>query len=134
MTVVDASVFVDALVNEAKPGEVARAELQRLPALDVPEIFKAEVASALRGLVQRGDLGLRQAESAIERVRSVNVSAYAIEPFLRRIWELRATVTVYDAWYVALAEALQTDLVTADERLAKASGPRCAVRLASANR
>lgn len=134
MTVVDASVFVDALVNEASPGEVARAELRGLPALDVPEIFKAEVASALRGLVQRGDLGLRQAVSAIERVRSVNVTAYAIEPFLRRIWELRAIVTVYDAWYVALAEALQTDLVTADERLAKASGPKCAVRLAGTNR
>jgi predicted nucleic acid-binding protein len=37
-------------------------------------------------------------------------------------------MTVYDAWYVALAERLETELVTADVRLAKAKGPRCAVR------
>jgi predicted nucleic acid-binding protein len=34
-------------------------------------------------------------------------------------------LTAYDAWYVALAEALETRLVTLDRRLARASGPRC---------
>jgi predicted nucleic acid-binding protein len=50
-----------------------------------------------------------------------------VEAFSDRVWELRANLTVYDAWYVALAEWLATDLVTADGRLAQASGPRCAV-------
>jgi predicted nucleic acid-binding protein len=51
-----------------------------------------------------------------------------VRTFSDRVWELRANLTVYDAWYVALAEWLGTDLVTADQRLANASGLRCAVR------
>jgi predicted nucleic acid-binding protein len=34
-------------------------------------------------------------------------------------------VTPYDAWYVALAEALDATLVTLDLRLARANGPTC---------
>ena len=36
-------------------------------------------------------------------------------------------MTVYDAWYVALAETLQAPLVSADERLRRSDGPRCPV-------
>jgi predicted nucleic acid-binding protein len=50
-------------------------------------------------------------------------------PFSARVWALKDTLPVYDAWYVALAEWLGTELVTADTRLAGAPGPRCPVRL-----
>ena len=43
--------------------------------------------------------------------------------------ELRFNVTAYDAVYLALAEALRCDLVTADARLGRASGPRCTIRV-----
>ena len=43
-----------------------------------------------------------------------------------RVWELRSTVTAYDAWYVALAETLDATLATLDEKLSRATGPRCA--------
>ena len=46
---------------------------------------------------------------------------------LSRIWELRDNVSAYDATYVAVAEALEAPLVTADGRLARAPGPRCTV-------
>ena len=46
---------------------------------------------------------------------------------IRRCWELRDTVTDYDAAYVALAEALNVPLLTADARLSRASGVRCHV-------
>jgi predicted nucleic acid-binding protein len=36
-------------------------------------------------------------------------------------------VTAYDATYVALAEALGCELVTADGRLAQAPGPTCSI-------
>jgi predicted nucleic acid-binding protein len=52
---------------------------------------------------------------------------YAFELFIDRIWALRDNLTVYDAWYVALAEALETELVTADHRLADAPGLRCPI-------
>lgn len=48
---------------------------------------------------------------------------------VRRAIELRANVSAYDACYVALAEALECELLTADERLAATPGQRCAIRV-----
>jgi predicted nucleic acid-binding protein len=45
------------------------------------------------------------------------------------VWQLRGNLTIIEAWYVALAEQLRTELVTADERLLSAPGPRCPIRL-----
>ena len=38
---------------------------------------------------------------------------------------LRANVTCYDGWYVAVAELLDAPLATLDGRLANSPGPRC---------
>ncbi len=38
------------------------------------------------------------------------------------MWELRENLTAYDAAFVALSEALGVPLVTADARLARATG------------
>gem|GEM_PF-5457157 len=43
--------------------------------------------------------------------------------------ELGGTSTAYDAAYVALAEVLGCELLTADQRLSQAPGPRCPIRL-----
>jgi predicted nucleic acid-binding protein len=43
--------------------------------------------------------------------------------------ELRENVTAYDAAYVALAEILGVQLLTADARLSRAAGVRCDVEL-----
>jgi predicted nucleic acid-binding protein len=48
---------------------------------------------------------------------------------LRRVGELRDNVTAYDACYVALAEALDCPLLTADLRLSKAPGVRCTIEV-----
>ena len=53
---------------------------------------------------------------------------YPHTPLLGRIWELRDNLTVYDAAYVALAEALEAPLVTMDGRLSQAPGIRAASR------
>lgn len=45
----------------------------------------------------------------------------------RRVWQLRENVRTTDAYYVALAEALDVPLVTLDGRLARASGVTCQV-------
>lgn len=129
MSVVDASVLIDALVVAGKQGSPARDELRRTSRLEVPAIFRAEAISALRGLVLRGQLSPLRAAAAREQVRRVRARAHPFEPFVGRVWELRDNLTVYDAWYVALAERLETELVTADTRLAGAVGPRCAIRL-----
>ena len=42
--------------------------------------------------------------------------------------------TIYDAAYVALAEALQVTLLTGDRRLARATGPQCAIEVITTDR
>ena len=59
----------------------------------------------------------------------VDVERYGHEPFLDRVWQLRNNVCAYDAVYVALAEALYTVLVTADERLHRTPGLSVPVEL-----
>ena len=55
----------------------------------------------------------------------LGVTLFPYAPFAQRVWELRGNVTAYDAWYVALAEALDSELATVDHRLSRASGCRC---------
>ena len=50
-------------------------------------------------------------------------------PLLARCWQLRDNLTVYDAAYVALAEAMHATLLTADRRLARAPGPQCPIEI-----
>ena len=45
----------------------------------------------------------------------------AHQPLITRCWELRDDLTIYDASYVALAEALELTLLTGDARLATAA-------------
>jgi predicted nucleic acid-binding protein len=42
-----------------------------------------------------------------------------------RAWELRGSLTAYDAAYVAVAELVGAPLLTLDARLSRAPGPRC---------
>jgi predicted nucleic acid-binding protein len=60
-------------------------------------------------------------------VFDLRVELHLFEPFAQRVWDLRENVTAYDAWYVAIAEALEIPLVTLDHRLAAAPGLRCEV-------
>jgi len=132
LSVVDASVVVDAFAADKAAGDAARRILatQRRP--DAPQILKAESASALRSMELRGATTPHRARWALESLRRLPTRPHPIEPLLGRIWELRNTLTVYDAWYVALAERLGTTLFTADRRLAEAPGPRCEITLVTA--
>ncbi len=71
----------------------------------------------------------RRAASAVADLRDLPLRRSPHQPLLQRIWELRHVVTPYDAAYIALAEALDVALVTADARLSRASGVRCLVEV-----
>jgi predicted nucleic acid-binding protein len=77
--------------------------------------------------VRRGRLSADGAGSALDRWARLGLRRYGIVGLLPRVWELRENLTPYDASYVALAEAVGGELVTADARLAAAPGPTCAV-------
>jgi predicted nucleic acid-binding protein len=55
----------------------------------------------------------------------LNLELFSFDPFADRVWELRHTITSYDAWYIAVAEVLGLPLATLDERLSRARGPTC---------
>jgi len=129
LRVLDASVVVDVFVIDGDPGEAARGQLEQQHTLAAPAILKAAVLSALRSLNLRGEVAEMRGQRAIDRLRRLSVTPFPIEPLMDRIWELRSSVSVYDAWYVALAERLSVTLVTTDRRLASANGPRCEIEV-----
>lgn len=128
MLVVDASVLAVALADDGRDGDKARARL-RGEQLAAPELVDLEVASVLRGQLAGGHLDIRRAELALADLIDLPVQRAPHRPLLTRCWELRTNLTVYDAAYVALAEALDSDLLTGDTRLAKAPGPRCRIEV-----
>ena len=97
--------------------------------LAAPELLDLEVLSAFRRLCAAGKLSAERAEAAIIDLDALRVRRVPHRPLLARCWELRDNVTVYDAIYIALAEALDVALLTADRRLAAVSGARCAFKV-----
>lgn len=128
MLVVDASVIAAALADDAADGDRARARLHG-ETLAAPDLVDLEVTSVLRGRLAGGHLDLRRAELALGDLLALPFQRIPAARLLPRCWDLRDNLTVYDAAYVALAEALDATLLTADARLAKAPGPRCAIEV-----
>lgn len=124
MIVVDASIIAVALADDGPDGDAARARL-RGEHLAAPELLDLEVASVFRRQHVIGALDDRRAELALDDLRAMPIERAPHPHLVRRCWELRDNITVYDAAYVALAELLQTTLLTADWRLAQAPGPLC---------
>lgn len=97
--------------------------------LTAPELIDLEVVSVLRRLRAAGQLDARRAGFPLADLIDIPLRRQPHKPFLPRCWELPASLTSYAAAYVALAEALDVTLVTADDRLSRAPGPRCTVEV-----
>ncbi len=130
MIVVDASIIVTALADDGTDGDRVRSRL-RGERLIAPHLIDIEVTSAWRRLAGSGDLDDRRVTLAINDLGSLRLERSPHGGLLARCWELRHSITVYDAVYVALAEVLEVVLLTADRKLANASGPRCDIEFVS---
>lgn len=128
--IVDASVVVAALVDAGPIGGWAEHQL-RAGRLAAPHLMPVEVANVFRRAELAGDVSSDVAALGYSDLLDLPVDLYPFEPFADRVWQLRKTITAYDAWYVALAEALDTTLATLDERLAAAPGPTCPFEIPS---
>lgn len=128
MIVVDASVLVPVLADDGPDGQQARLRLagERLCA---PELIDIEVLSAFRRLCATRTLDPERAVQAISDLANLRLERISHRLLHTRCWEMRHTVTMYDAAYVAVAEALDATLVTADRRLTSAPGARCRFEL-----
>ncbi len=127
---VDASVLVAALTATAD-AKWAESSLLEAEALVAPHLAIAEAANILRRARASGRLPPAEAAAAYRDLMLLDLELFPFAPFAERIWELAAALTVYDAWYVAVAEAVAAPLATLDRRLAQAPGPRCGFRLPS---
>jgi len=95
--------------------------------LAAPELIDLEVASVWRRHVAARLMPARRAADPISDLADLPLRRSSDRPLLRRIWELRHVVTPYDAAYIALAEALDVVLVTADARLVRVQGVKCEI-------
>jgi predicted nucleic acid-binding protein len=122
--VVDASAALAALLND---GPARRSIVDQQ--LHVPHLVDYEVASGLRRCVAGRRLTAADGWAALDRWRRLGLIRYPVFSLLDRVWHLRDNVSVYDASYVALAEELGCDLLTADARLSRIPDARCAITL-----
>lgn len=128
MLVVDASVLAPVVADAGTDGRRFRGRL-RGEAVVGPDLLRIEVTSVLRRHANTGQLTTEQADVAISDLLAFPITVFPTAPLLRRVWELRPNLTAYDGCYVALAEAVDRPLLTADRRLANAPGLRCEVEV-----
>lgn len=126
--VVDASCLFEVLAGTTR----AEPMRQRL-ALDedqaAPHIIDVEVFSVIRREHRLRRLDQTAADQAVQDLEAWPGERFGHRLLLARAWELRNAVRGWDATYVALAEALDTVLLTTDARLAAAHGPTCRIEL-----
>jgi predicted nucleic acid-binding protein len=129
--VVDASVVATAVGDDGDDGRAARRRLAAATAWWAPDLVDVETVAVLRRRWMASTLSARRLTTAVDDLLELPITRVPTAGLLRRAVALRANVTPYDTpyvtVYVALAEALACPLVTADARLARATGVRCDV-------
>jgi predicted nucleic acid-binding protein len=126
--VVDASVLVSATTDAGPDGAWAEQVLGEGNLL-APHLVLVEATNILRRLERSRLLSRLEATAAQRDIVDLELSLVPFEPFAERVWALRGTITSYDAWYVAVAEAFEVPLATLDRLLSRAPGPSCRFRL-----
>ena len=123
-SVVDASVLV-AAASDSGPEGVWAEDVLAGAGIVAPHLLLVEATNIVRRLERSRELTQLEATAAHRDIVRLDIDLLPFEPFASRVWELRQSITSYDAWYVAIAEAFDVPLATLDRRLAHASGPSC---------
>ncbi len=125
LLVIDASVAVKWYLPEPNQelADALRARSEEgVISLAAPELLTIEVASAVWKRARRSQLDIHRALEIVQDLQRTPLrwrsTRELVEPATRIA--LQWGCTVYDAMYLALAEAHDTQVVTADRRLAEA--------------
>ena len=125
--VVDASLAFKWLVpekNSDKARELARSWDSEGTQPVAPHLMPVEVANALHRRVVRNELDVQDAIRLIENLLATGIALRETNYLHSRTLELASLLrqnAVYDAHYLALAEALGCELWTADQRFYRAA-------------
>ena len=95
--------------------------------LRVPALCDVEVAAGLRRALLSALVSAERAAQALDHYLLLPLTRHGHRALLPRVLDLRSNFSAYDASYVALAEVLSADLLTADERLSRAVRTHTAV-------
>ena len=132
---IDASVALKLVVGE-KDSEKARALWRQWAYGGVrviaPPLLVFECVSALRRMVVRGDLDGEEAVAARDQLLTMPIHLSSPRSLFTRAWDLATELQrpqVYDSFYLAVAELLDTPLWTADERFSNAAAGRAGHRV-----
>jgi predicted nucleic acid-binding protein len=127
--VLDASALVELLLHTPTGVDISPRIADPAIGLHIPHLADIEVTQVLRRYVRDGHVDAIGAAIALQDLRDLDLQRHAHEPLLPRVWQLRENLTAYDAVYVALAEVLESPLLTCDAKLARAPGLKCQVEL-----
>lgn len=123
MIVIDASAIIELLLDRAPRADPIATRVRReAPQLAVPHLVDVEVAQVLRRFARSREIGEPRALAAMEDFLDLPLVRYPHAPILGRAFELRRNATMYDAVYLALAEALGAPLLTCDAKLGRVPG------------
>ena len=134
--VVDASVAAKWVVPEiieplaAQADRLLRAYAAGTVHILVPDLFWLEIGNFLWKATRRREIAVEVAQRSLEAMLSRGFPTVPTRSLLPDALKIAADFdrTVYDSAYVALAVATQSELITADERLANALAARFPVR------
>lgn len=124
--VLDSSAIVALLIDAGPAGEWV-ASTANDGFLAAPSLALFEAANVLRRQQLAGRLERIEATLAHRDLLALPLQLWPYAALAPRAWDLRETLTLYDATYVALAEILDARLLTLDGRLSRASGPTCTI-------
>jgi predicted nucleic acid-binding protein len=129
LIVIDASAVLELLLRTEKGRKVEDRAFAPDEHLHAPHLMDIEVTQALRRLTLLNEITPTRARTALGDYAAILIKRSPHYDFLSRIWDLRDSVTAYDAAYVILAEALAAPLLTCDGKLARAHGHRAKIEL-----
>jgi len=115
--VLDASAAIEWLLQSPAGVRIDKRIFSPSQSLHAPHLLDVEVAQVLRRYVREKTITEQRGEEALEDLGDLPLNRYPHDFLLPRVWELRATLTAYDAVYVALAELLDAPLLTCDGRI-----------------
>jgi predicted nucleic acid-binding protein len=116
--VIDASVAVKWVVPEP---DSDRAEVLLDHGLVAPDLLFAECANVLSKKVRRGELTKREADIAAQTLEQADLTLVSTRGYLALATSVAVELDhpAYDAVYLAVTEASELRLVTADDKLVR---------------
>jgi predicted nucleic acid-binding protein len=121
VVVVDASALLEYILRTELTFAIAPILRDPDISLQVPALCDVEVTSGLRRALLRKTMATPRALLALEDYLRMPLTRHGHQSLLSRTLDLRPNFSSYDATYVSLAEKLEGELLTSDNRLAAAT-------------